>query len=126
MKNKVARHLGVEPAQIEYLREDDSEVVVLVNWGIKGTKRHTIALADLNKPTPKPEPTPLPALPEENNALAKEILEHADLEELKAISDRLGVDYTWNIKEETLRKKLGFQLEVGILGESLEEALRND
>ena len=42
----IASKYGVEPAQVVKWRVEDGQVVALVDYGVKGTKKHKVPLAD--------------------------------------------------------------------------------
>ena len=48
----VAEYLKVDPAQIEGVRVENAEVVCLVNYGIGGTKKFSLSLAELTPVAP--------------------------------------------------------------------------
>jgi len=48
----VAEYLKVDPAQIEGARVENAEVVCLVNYGIAGTKKFSLSLAELTPVAP--------------------------------------------------------------------------
>ena len=44
-----ARHGGAKPEQVEKCRVEDHEVVYLINWGIKGTKKYKVLLSEFRQ-----------------------------------------------------------------------------
>lgn len=54
---RAALALGVGLDQLHSYRQEGDQVVILVDRGIGGITKHTLAVADL-PPLPKPEPEP--------------------------------------------------------------------
>lgn len=54
MIDKVCKYLDITKEQILASRETDDSVIVVVDYGISGGKKHTIAIADLEA-SQKPE-----------------------------------------------------------------------
>jgi len=55
--------LGVDPQRVAGHKVYETEIVLLVDNGIKGTHKHRVPLSELQQPDVKPEPEPVAVEP---------------------------------------------------------------
>jgi len=70
MIDQICQHFDINAAQILSHRETDDSVIVVIDYGIAGGKKHTVAKADL-KPKAEPKPAASKKAPSRKRASKK-------------------------------------------------------
>ena len=100
---KACKLLGVEVAQVLSWKEypENDEIVLVVDHGIAGGKKYRLSLSSMKHEEPKPKEKI--AVSSRKPVDDLDTLEDADL---KALAQEFGVRNYWNMRRETLIKKL--------------------